>query len=126
MTPLLRYFLVQIPGYFVMALLLWWAVNADWLGLNIAVWIMALWVLKDIALYPLCRIAFETGPATGAQSLVGQEGRVIRSLAPHGQVKLNGEYWQARTRDNRTIEAGEPVHIVDSDQRVLIVEPVTR
>ena len=39
--------------------------------------------------------------AVGAETLVGRRAVVVRALAPRGQVKLDGELWEARaTRDD--------------------------
>ena len=34
--------------------------------------------------------------AVGAETLVGRHAVVVRALAPRGQVKLDGEVWEAR------------------------------
>lgn len=124
MTPLIRYTLVQMPGWFIIACLLWWFVQSDWITFGTAAWLMAIWVIKDAALYPLCRIAFEAGPATEPRALVGRIAEVVNALTPDGQVRLSGERWLARTRQQATIDAGTRVMVIDTDGMVLIVEPV--
>jgi len=126
MSPLVRYSLIQIPGWIILAGLLWWAVRFDWIAFTTAAGIMALWLLKDAALYPLCRPAFEHGPATGSQALIGQEATVIRPLDPQGQVRLNGELWSARSGDDAPINCGEVVRVRDTEGLVLIVQCVGR
>ncbi len=122
MTPLIRYTLVQIPGWFILACLLGWALAQDWIAGSTAAWIAGLWLLKDAALYPLCKPGFETGPASGAQSLIGQRVKVITALDPRGQVWLNGERWSAYCPDSR-VDVGTIVRIRDTDGLTLIVEP---
>lgn len=122
MTPLVRYTLVQIPGWIILACLAGWALAQDWITGSTAAWIAGLWLLKDAALYPLCKPGFETGPASGAQSLVGREVRVISELNPRGQVWLNGERWAAYCPDT-TVAAGTTARVRDADGLTLIVEP---
>jgi membrane protein implicated in regulation of membrane protease activity len=48
-------------------------------------------------------------PKVGAETLIGKTARAITPLAPHGQVKLNGEIWQGRAES--TIQAGACVRV---------------
>ncbi|MDZ7737353.1 MAG: NfeD family protein [Gammaproteobacteria bacterium] len=123
MTPLTRYILVQTPGWLCLALLLWWAAYNDWIAAWTAALIMAGWILKDAALYPLCKPGFETGPAIGPGALVGRQAKVITALTPEGQIRLNGEFWNARSHDNETISPGQRIRITGTDGLTLIVEP---
>jgi membrane-bound serine protease (ClpP class) len=63
-------------------------------------------------------------PTTGRESLVGSIGRTRTALAPAGMVFVDGELWQA-TSDNGTIEAGQPVKVVQADGLTLrvVAEP---
>lgn len=122
MTPLSRYILVQIPGWFAISLLLVWCVALQWLSISVAISLMAIWIIKDALLYPLCRIAFQTGPPTGAKALVGKKAEVVTTLSPDGQVKIDGERWQATSADGETINAGQLIRIIDSDEMKLIVK----
>jgi membrane protein implicated in regulation of membrane protease activity len=61
---------------------------------------------------------------TGAEDLVGAIGEVTESLAPRGQVRLQGELWNARCQ--REIRHGTPVRVVAVDGLVLEVEPTSR
>ena len=124
MTPLVRYLLAQIPGWIILACVAGWALAQGWITGSTATWIAGLWLLKDAALYPLCRPGFETGPARGAHSLIGQEVRVISELNPRGQVWLNGERWSAYCPDT-TVEAGTTARVRDTDGLTLIVESST-
>lgn len=124
MTALTRYILVQIPGWLLLICLLWWAVTGGMMGMNLAFWIMAAWLTKDAALYPLCRLAFATGPATGARALHGATAEVVAPLEPDGQVRIDGERWLARSRDGTPIRAGSRIRVVDNSRLILIVEPL--
>jgi len=62
-------------------------------------------------------------PATGATALIGAVGTVRRELSPEGTVFVNGEYWTARTLEER-IPVGVRVRIEQVDGRVLLVREV--
>jgi membrane-bound serine protease (ClpP class) len=57
----------------------------------------------------------------GVQTLVGKIGEASTALAPRGQVKVNGEIWEARA--TRNTRAGEPVRVTHVDGLMLEVEP---
>jgi membrane protein implicated in regulation of membrane protease activity len=73
-------------------LLLNWAIVPLWVGAGS----FAVWVLKDLALYPWVRRAYEVEANTGTQSLIGAKAIAQERLDPEGYVKLNGELWKAR------------------------------
>jgi membrane-bound serine protease (ClpP class) len=58
----------------------------------------------------------------GVETLVGASARVISPLAPDGQVKVNGEIWQAHSK--REARVGELVRIVAVNRLTLDVEPL--
>ncbi|HEY6584515.1 MAG TPA: NfeD family protein [Gaiellaceae bacterium] len=39
------------------------------------------------------------GATTGAEALVGEQGRVVQACRPVGQIRVVGELWQARCED---------------------------
>jgi membrane protein implicated in regulation of membrane protease activity len=39
------------------------------------------------------------GATTGAEALVGEEGRVVQACRPVGQIRVVGELWRARCED---------------------------
>ena len=57
----------------------------------------------------------------GAETLVGRRAIVVRSLTPAGQVKLDGEVWEARSDVH--LEPGREVVVTALDGLVLDVEP---
>jgi membrane protein implicated in regulation of membrane protease activity len=59
--------------------------------------------------------------AVGAETLVGRRAVVVRALAPRGQVKLDGEVWEARAP--LEVESGAEVVVTGLDGLVLDVEP---
>jgi membrane-bound ClpP family serine protease len=113
-SPLRPYLLAQVPGWATAVLLAW--VLHRWLDLSLALSaaLVALWVAKDLALYPLLKRFYV--PAT-MHSMVGKIGRVVTPLAPVGFVHVRGELWQARG-------AGAPL-APDATVRVHGVEGLT-
>ena len=57
----------------------------------------------------------------GTETLVGRTAVVVRALAPRGQVKLDGEVWEARATVD--VEPGGEVVITGLEGLVLDVEP---
>ena len=57
----------------------------------------------------------------GVETLVGATASVITPLAPDGQVKVNGEIWQAHSDHDALV--GETVKIKAVDGLTLEVEP---
>ena len=56
----------------------------------------------------------------GAETLVGGEGEVVRECRPLGQIRLDGELWEARCEQGADI--GEQVRVVGRDGLTLVVE----
>jgi len=59
----------------------------------------------------------------GVETLVGKTGSVITPLTPEGQVKVDGEIWQARSRHGASV--GETVLVTAVDRLTLDVEPAS-
>jgi membrane protein implicated in regulation of membrane protease activity len=58
----------------------------------------------------------------GAGTLVGRTAVVVRALAPRGQVKLDGEVWEARASTD--VEPGREVVVTAIEGLVLDVEAI--
>ena len=65
--------------------------------------------------------SFHTKQVTGSEGMIGLEGEVIESLTPHGVVRVEGEYWKAKSVDD-DIPAGESVEILKLNKLVLEVK----
>jgi membrane protein implicated in regulation of membrane protease activity len=104
--------MLESPGWVLAALL---AVLAHhWLGLSVgvAVLLVALWVIKDFALYPWLRTAFEGDAPSESDKLVGSSGVVQVALDPVGLVRLGHELWRAEAAPaDRPIVRGRPVRV---------------
>jgi membrane protein implicated in regulation of membrane protease activity len=59
----------------------------------------------------------------GAETFVGRTAIVVRALSPRGQVRLDGEIWEARADDD--VPPGVEVTITAVDGLVLDVTPST-
>ena len=59
----------------------------------------------------------------GSETLVGRRAVVVRALAPRGQVKLDGEVWEARAAAE--LEPGAEVVVTGLEGLVLEVEPAS-
>ncbi len=118
---LLRYWLFQLPGAFAVAALLvllvrWWD-----LAPLLACLFMALWVLKDLTLYPFVRKAYEPRSGGGADALVGALATARDRLEPEGYVLVGHELWRARLREG-VVEKGGRVRVLAVRGLTLVVE----
>jgi membrane protein implicated in regulation of membrane protease activity len=119
----LRYALLQIPGIALLAIIL--IVIQQWVELPAwFTWgIIFIWVVKDVALFPLVWRAYDLDHAGAANSIVGLQGIVQERLSPSGSVRVRGELWQARAmRDGVPIEKGEVILIREIHGLTLFVE----
>ena len=81
--------------------------------------LLPLWVLE---LFGWNRTTKRYRRAVGAQTLIGREAVVSLPCRPRGQVRLNGEIWEARCEAGASI--GERVRVTSRDGLTLTVEPV--
>ena len=80
--------------------------------------VIPLWILELLAWN---RSMKGRRKAVGAQTLLGREAVVVTACRPRGQVRIDGEIWQARC--DAGAGEGDTVRIVDRDNLALIVEP---
>jgi membrane-bound ClpP family serine protease len=119
-----KYSLLQLPELciVVMALLLLqhWLTLSAWLFWGI----IAAWIAKDMALFPLVWRAYEADlPA--ATEAIGQEGITRERLAPTGYIKVRGVLWRAEVAGGGPpIEPDKPVRVAERRGLTLIVVPV--
>lgn len=85
--------------------------------------LLVFWVLKDIAMYPLLRRAYERNTKTGAEELIGRQGTTQGRLDPEGFVKVHGELWKARMDSmEQCVEPDTKVKVKAANGMILIVE----
>jgi membrane-bound ClpP family serine protease len=59
---------------------------------------------------------------TGEEALVGAKGIATADLKPKGEVRVNGEFWQATAKDGEIL-VGQTVEVVGLDGMFLVVKP---
>ena len=64
--------------------------------------------------------SFHKKKVTGSEGMIGLEGEVIEPLTPVGVIRVEGEYWKAKSVD-KDIAAGEEVKILKLDGLSLTV-----
>ena len=120
-----RYLLMQIPSGFAVALGLWAFVHWGPLTPTIASILFVVWVMVEIALFPVLRIGYETGgQQAGVEAIIGAVGKVSQDLDPEGFVQLGHERWRALAATGPLpIKAGTRVRIREVRHLTLVVEP---
>ena len=109
-----RYVIFQVPELVLGSLVLWLLVRLDWISATVGWALFAGWVLKEAALYPVLRRAYEPSPRSAAEALIDRTGCVTARLAPgeSGTVRLGAELWRAvLTEGSQPIEVGETVRV---------------
>ena len=108
----LRYALLQIPFTALVAVVL--ILLREWVDLPL--WLVcalvALLVVKDIALYPFVWRAYDPESPALTNQMEGAQGIAIEDLHPTGYVEIGAERWQAEvTGENPTIRRGQRVRV---------------
>src|SRR5512133_385328 len=83
--------------------------------------LLPLWVLE---LFGWNRTTKRHKKAVGAETLIGREAVVSEPCRPVGQVRLDGEIWEARCEAGAL--TGDRVRITGRDRLTLIVEPLSQ
>ncbi len=65
--------------------------------------------------------SFHKRKVTGSEGMIGLEGEVIEPLMPVGVIRVEGEYWKAKSVAE-DIAAGEDVEILGLDRLTLTVK----
>ena len=108
----LRYALLQIPSTALVVVIL--ILLRKWVDLPL--WfvctLVALLVIKDIALYPFVWRAYDPESPTLTNQMEGAQGIAIEDLHPTGYVEIGAERWQAEvTGDGSSIHRGQRVRV---------------
>ena len=122
-SALLRYTLFQIPDLILLSLAL--AAAARWWGLPLSTsfLIVGLWIVKDVLLYPILKVAYQTEGPNASDRLSGAIGIAKEALDPRGYVRVGSELWRAELRGARTsVGAGERVRVIEVRGLELLVE----
>lgn len=127
MRIFLRYMIFQLPGMFVTGIVLGALVRWDQLTEPLAWGLFAMWVAKDLAFFPVTRVAYDNHSSQlGPDALVGSVATTQSELVPGevGYVRVGPERWQALlVAGASAIGAGTQVRIVELNGLTLRVEP---
>ena len=120
-----RYLAFEAPSWVLLLAVLVVLVRVWDLSVPLAAFVLALWVVKDLVLFPVLRIAYEpAGGSGGAENLIGAIGTVSAALDPEGWVRIGAERWRARVaRDQAPVSPGTTVRVTRVDGLLLRVEP---
>jgi membrane protein implicated in regulation of membrane protease activity len=113
-----RYLLLQAPGWVALGaalVVLRWLADVPWWMVPVG---LALFVAKDLAMYPVIRDTL----LPPRRTLVGSRGRAIDRLAPSGYVRVDGELWRAETAGDE-IPAGADIVVREVRGLTARVEP---
>ena len=97
-STLRRYLLLQLPGLTLGAAALWLLVQGSLISSELGLGLFALWIAKDLALYPVLRVGYEDSNPDISEQLVGALGSARSELDPEGWVRVGAELWRARCR----------------------------
>ncbi|AHF80091.1 NfeD family protein [Thermococcus paralvinellae] len=89
--------------------------------LALSVTVIALLIIKDIAIVPSFGQILRKKAEVGIEALVGKEALVVEDLTPEGVVKIGNEYWKAECI-NGNAKAGGKVKVVGAKGLKLLVE----
>jgi len=118
----MRYTLLQLPAIVLLILML--ILVQRWVSLPawFAWGLIAFWIAKDVALFPLTWRAYDRSHKGSADWMIGLHGIVENRLAPSGYVHVRGELWQAEIAKNSVpIKKGESVRIYGNRGLTLLV-----
>ena len=123
-----RYLAFEAPSWVLLAVVLVVLVRVWDLELSVAALVLALWVVKDLVLFPVLRIAYEpAGGSGGAENLIGALGIVSADLDPEGWVRIGAERWRARvSQGHGPVPSGAAVRVTSVEGLLLRVEPASR
>jgi len=124
---ILRYALFQIPSLVILISILilirQWVDLPTWLTWSS----IGLWIIKDIALFPLVWRAYDRSRIKDVHQRIGDEAIVETCLAPSGHVRIHGELWQAEVEIGvKPVEKGERVRVEGIQGLTLLVKPSQR
>ena len=61
-------------------------------------------------------------PVTGKSGMIGETAITLETLNPDGQIKIDGEIWNAISKNNKKINKNEQVEIVSIKGLTLFVQ----
>ena len=123
--------LFQVPEVLAGGLVLALGVRADLLSPGLGWVLFAAWVLKEAALFPFIRRAYEPSSPIGGDALIGTIGLVATPFTAtsdsrwSGRVRIGPELWNARlTPGSDKAAVGNEVRIDAVEGLTLIVSAI--
>ncbi len=110
---LLRYAAFQLPGVAMMSLGV--AVAHSWFDVptHVCVGALALWVVKDMVMFPFVRKAYEPGDGRLPRDVNGAIGTAHEDLDPSGYVNIGSELWRAECQaEHGPISKGDSIRVI--------------
>jgi membrane protein implicated in regulation of membrane protease activity len=118
-----RYMLFQVPGVVLLYLLLVLAQRVVVLPTWFIWSLVALWVIKDLILFPVVWHAYDQERRDDPSSMVGCRGIAEDRLDRSGYIRVHGELWKAEVMGNSpSIGKGEKVTVRGIRGLTLLVE----
>jgi len=119
-----RYTLLQVPAVAILVLIL--VLARRWV--DIPAWffwgLVALWVAKDVILFPFTWRAYDRERSEDTNLMIGARGVTEDRLAPSGYIRVHGELWQGEVvGGSPPIERGEGVRVQGIRKFTLLVQP---
>jgi membrane protein implicated in regulation of membrane protease activity len=122
----LRYTAFQVPGWIFVGVGAWIAWDSFGVDGTLAAGVVAAWLAKDAFLFPFVRVAYAPRDDRGPGGLRGARATVVDPLTPTGRVRIGGELWRARLReDEGSVAEGATVRVETVEGLTLVVSPET-
>jgi membrane protein implicated in regulation of membrane protease activity len=85
--------------------------------------LVALWVAKDVILFPFTWRAYDWDRRGDKNSMIGARGIAEDRLAPSGYIRVHGELWQGEVMEGGPpIDRGERVRVLGIRKLTLLVQ----
>ncbi len=107
-----KYWLLQVPGWFILVALLVAARRWFDISIGLAIVVFVAWLVKDVVLYPILKHAYHFHERGSEDSLLGLQGVAQETLDRTGYVRVRGELWRA--------ELATPSGAVPKGERVVV------
>ena len=109
----IKYFLLQLPGIAMFALIL--ILVRHWMEFpaNLAWALLGVWVAKDVCLFPFLWRFYDPSHYPDRFRMVGRRGYALTRLDPDGYVQVRGERWRAAIAEGQApIEQGRALCVL--------------
>jgi membrane protein implicated in regulation of membrane protease activity len=120
---IIKYALIQLVGLVLLVAALIVLGRFIHIPTWVIITVLALWVVKDVVLFPKVWRAYASDDNSPVRELIGSEAIVTHSLDPVGYVKVKGELWKAEIKyPSHPALRGDTTRVVDVRGMTLIVE----